>query len=76
MQTLPIEKKVQSAGVSKEDQIFLTNDDDETEEQNWARKDAIRLNPATAETTITNQSVFTNLIKQQPKIQVRLRKTN
>ena len=33
VQTLPIEKNVQSAGVSQEEQIFYTNDDDETEEQ-------------------------------------------
>ena len=33
VQTLPIEINVQSAGVSQEEQIFYTNDDDETEEQ-------------------------------------------
>ena len=47
VQTLPIEINVQSAGVSQEEQIFYTNDDDETEEQFWARKEAIRKNPAT-----------------------------
>ena len=31
-QTLPIETNVQSAGVSQKEQIFYTNDDDETEE--------------------------------------------
>ena len=50
VQTLPIEINVQSAGVSQEEQIFYTNDDDETEEQLWARKEAIRKNPATDET--------------------------
>ena len=74
VKTLPIEINVQSAGVSQEDQSFYTNNDDETEEQYWARKDAIRRNPATAETAITIQSVSTNLIKQQPEIKVRLLK--
>ena len=76
VQTLPIEINVQSAGVSQEEQIFYTNDDDETEEQYWARKEAIRKNAATDEPTVTIQTLSTNLIKQHPDIQVRLRKTN
>ena len=76
VQTLPIEINVQSAGVSQEEQIFYTNDDDETEEQFWARKEAIRKNPATDEPTVTIQTLSTNLVKQHPDIQVRLRKTN
>ena len=76
VQTLPIEINVQSAGVSQEEQIFYTNDDDETEEQYWARKEAIRKNPATDEPTVTIQTLSTNLVKQHPDIQVRLRKTN
>ena len=76
VQTLPIEINVQSAGVSQEEQIFYTNDDDETEEQYWARKEAIRKNPATDEPTVTIQTLSTNLVKQHPDIQVRLRKRN
>ena len=57
-------------------QIFYTNDDDETEEQFWERKEAIRRNPASTETTITIQSISTNLVRQQPEIQVRIKKTN
>ena len=45
VQILPIEINVQSAGVSQEEQIFYTTDDDGTEEQNRARKDGIRRNP-------------------------------
>ena len=60
----------------QEEQIFYTNDDDEKEERFWARKEAIRRNPASAETSITIRSVSTRLIKQQTEIQVRLRKTN
>ena len=76
VQTLPIEINVQSAGVSQEEQIFYTNDDDETEEQYWARKEAIRKNPMTDEPTVTIETLSTNLVKQQPDIQVRSRKTN
>ena len=76
VQTLPIEINVQSAGVSQEEQIFYTNDDDETEEQFWARKEAIRKNPMTDEPTVTIETLSTNLVKQQPDIQVRLKKTN
>ena len=76
IQTLPIEINVQSAGVSQEKQIFYTNDDDETEEQYWARKKAIRKNAAFDEPTVTIQTLSTNLVKQHPDIQVPLRKTN
>ena len=76
VKTLPIETNVQSAGVSQEEQIFYTNDDDETEGQYWAWKEAIRKNPAIDEPTVTIQTLSTNLVKQHPDIQVRLRKTN
>ena len=76
VQTLPIEIKVQSAGVTQEEKIFYTNDDDETEEHYWARKKAIRKNPAIDEPTVTIQTLSTNRVKQHPDIQVRLRKTN
>ena len=76
VQTLPIEINVQSAGVSQEEQIFHTNDDDETEEQYWARKKAIRKTPAIDDPTLTIQTLSTNLVKQQHDIQIRLRKTN
>ena len=76
VQTLPIEINVQSAGVSQREQIFYTNDDDETEEQYWARKEAIRKNPAVDELTVSIQTLSTNFVKQQPDTQVRLRITN
>ena len=76
VQTVPIEINVQSAGVSQEEQIFYTNDDDETEEDYWARKEATRKNPAMDEPTVTIQTLSTNLVKQQHDIQVRIRKTN
>ena len=44
--TTPIELHVQSAGVSEEEQIFYTEDDDETEEQILNRKKDARAHPA------------------------------
>ena len=76
VQTVPIALNMQSAGVLQEEQIFYTNDDDETEEQYWARKKAIRKNHAKEEPAETIQTLSTNLVKQQPDTQVRLRKTN
>ena len=76
VQTVPIEINVQSAGVSQEEQIFYINDDDETAEQYLAREEAIRKNAATEDPTVTIHTLSTNLFKQQPEIQVRLRKTN
>ena len=76
VQNVPIEKNVQSAGVSLEEQIFYINDDDETEEQCWARKEAIRKNPAMEEPAALIQTLSTQLVKEQPEIQVRLRRTN
>ena len=66
-QTLSIEINVQSAGVSEEDQIFYTTDDDETEEQHRARKAKIRRNPANSEPTKTIQTVSRNQTLQQLK---------
>ena len=44
--TTPIELHVQSAGVSEEEQIFYTEDDDETEEQILQCKKEAREHPA------------------------------
>ena len=43
--TTPIDLNVQSAGVTEEDQIFYTDDDEETEEQLWQRKKEANPNP-------------------------------
>ena len=66
VQTVLIEKSMQSAGVSQEEQIFYTNDDDddETKEQKWARKEAIRKIPATEEPALTTPTLSTTLVKQ------------
>ena len=38
VETQPIEVNVQSAGVSEEEQVFFTEEDNETGEQIWERK--------------------------------------
>ena len=43
--TTPIELNVQSARLTEEDQIFYTDNDEETEEQLWQRKKEARSNP-------------------------------
>ena len=63
VQTVPIEINVQSAGVSQKEQILYTNDDDETEEKYWARREANRKNPAIDEPAVTIQTLSTNLTK-------------
>ena len=75
-QNLPIQINGQSCGVPEQDQIFYTTDEDETEEQHGARKAETRINPTNTEPTITIQTVSTNITKQQPERQARLRKTN
>ena len=46
IRTTPIELHVQSAGVSEEEQIFYTEDDDETDEQILQRKKDARAHPS------------------------------
>ena len=43
--TTPIELNVQSAGVTEEEKIFYTDEDEETKEQIWKRKQDARSNP-------------------------------
>ena len=38
VETRPIEVNVQSAGVSEEEQVFFTEEDNETEQQIWEPK--------------------------------------
>ena len=38
IETRPFEVNVQSAGVSEEEQVFFTEEDNETEQQIWERK--------------------------------------
>ena len=69
VETRPIEVNVQSAGVSQEEQIFFTEEDNETEEQIWEQKKQskkYRFPKETIQSWSLRQS-FT--LTQYPKIQ-------
>ena len=52
METQPIEVNVQSAGVSEEEHVFYTEEDNETEEQIWDRKRQSKTGLKVSETVI------------------------
>ena len=69
--TTPIELNVQSAGVTEEDQIFFTDDDEETEEQIWQRKNVARSPPTNQlpDIYLENLSVYSSTSSQQTTLQ-------
>ena len=69
--TTPIELNVQSAGVTEEEQIFYTDDDEETEEQIWKRKQDARSNPMNQppDILLDHLSTHDNTQFQTPNIQ-------
>ena len=75
--TTPIELNVQSAGVTEEEQIFYTDDDEETEEQIWKRKNDARSNPTNRppESLLDHLGTHNKKLSQTQNIQ-RLAKPN
>ena len=69
--TTPIELNVKSAGVTEEDQIFYTDDDEETEEQLWQRKKEARSNPTNQlpDITLDKLSLHKSIQIQTPTLQ-------
>ena len=69
--TTPIKLNVQSAGVFEEDQIFYTNDDEETEEQIWQRKKDARSHPTNQapDISLDKLSVHEKVYPQQTTLQ-------
>ena len=69
--TTPIELNVQSAGVTEEDQIFYTDDNEETEEQIWQRKKDARSNPTNLlpDITLGKLSAHTTVFSHQTTLQ-------
>ena len=67
----PIELNVQSAGVIEEDQIFYTDDDEETEEQIWPRKKDARSHPTNPvpDVSLEKLSVHNGVSSQQTTLQ-------
>ena len=60
----PIEVNVQSAGVSEEEQVFFTEEGDETEEQKWERKRLSNEGHKVDETVIQNDAISKNNVNE------------
>ena len=64
VETQPIEVNVQSAGVSEEEQIFFTEEDNETEEQIWERIKQSKTRLKVAETAIQIDAISENVVEE------------
>ena len=69
--TTPIELNVQSAGVTEEEQIFYRDDDEETEEPLWKRKQDAMSNPTNRppDNLLEHLSTHNNTHFQMPILQ-------
>ena len=66
VETRPIEVNVQSAGVSEEEQVFITQEDNETEEQIWERKKQTKKGLMAPETVIQFDAISENTVEELP----------
>ena len=76
VETQPIEVNVQSAGVSEEEQVFFTEEDNETEEQIWERKRQSKTGLKVAETAIQIDAISENVVEEVTNFTQKLRRTN
>ena len=76
IKTKPIEVNVQSAGVAEEEQVFFTEQDDETEAQIWERKKRSRTNPIDQEGVIQIDAISENLVDEITNFTQKMRRTN
>ena len=76
VETQPIEVNVQSAGVSKEEQVFFTEEDNETEEQIWERKRQSKAGLKVEETVIQADAISENVVEEITTFTQKLRRTN
>ena len=76
VETQPIEVNVQSAGVSEEEQVFFTEEDNETEEQICERKKQSKAGLKVAETVIQIDAISENVAEEITKFTQKLRRTN
>ena len=74
--TRPIEVNVQSAGVSEEEQIFFTEEDNETEEQIWERKKQSKKGLMVPETKNHIDAISENTLEEIINFTQKLRRTN
>ena len=76
VETQPIEVNVQSAGVSEEEQVFFTEEDNETEEQIWERKRQSKAGLKVDETVIQIDTISENVVDEITNFTQKLRRTN
>ena len=76
VETQPIEVNVQSAGVPEEEQVFFTEEDNETEEQIWERKRQSKTGLNVAETAIQIDAISENVVEEITNFTQKLRRTN
>ena len=75
--TQPIEVNVQSAHVSEEEQVFFTEEDNETEKQTWERKRQSKAGLKVAETVIQiDAKSEKNVVEEITNFTQKLRRTN
>ena len=75
-ETRPIEENVQSAGVSEEEQVFFTGDDDETETQVRKREKRSCNNPIDKEVVIQIDTMSEKIVDEITSFTQKLRRTN
>ena len=71
-----IEVNVQSAGVSEEEQVFFTVEDNETEEQIWERKKQSKTGLKVPDTVIQKDAISENNVDEITNFTQKLRRTN
>ena len=76
VETQPIEVNVQSAGVSEEEQVFFTEEDNETEEQIWERKRQSKAGLKVEETVIQIDAISENVVEKITNFTQNFRRTN
>ena len=76
VETQPIEVNVQSAGVSEEEQVFFTEEDNETEKQIWERKKQSKAGLKVAETVIQIDAISENVAEKITNFTQKHRRTN
>ena len=76
LETRPIEVNVQSAGVSEEEQVFFTEEDNETERQIWERKLQSKKGLMVPETVTQIDAISENTVEEIANFTQKLRRTN
>ena len=76
VETRPIEVNVQSAGVSEEEQVSFTEEDNETQEQIWERKQQSKKGLMVPETLIQIDTISENTEEEITNFTQKLRTTN